>query len=166
VVWGEYGGVLRQAILALKHGGRDELADPLAARLAALVAVQPWCEEIDAVAAVPSHPVHRFRRGFTAAGLLAAGVARRLHTRPTRVLRRRGLGRQAGLSRSRRRRLARDRFRLRSAARVRKTTVLLVDDVTTTGTTLRRAADVLCEGGAHAVYCAALAWVADPRSIG
>jgi predicted amidophosphoribosyltransferase len=41
--------------------------------------------------------------------------------------------------------------------------VLLVDDVCTTGTTLRRAAETLIEAGAEAVICTAMAHAPDPR---
>jgi predicted amidophosphoribosyltransferase len=43
--------------------------------------------------------------------------------------------------------------------------VLIVDDVCTTGTTLRRAAETLIEAGAEAVTCAAMAHAPDPRRI-
>lgn len=166
VVWGEYDGVLRRAILAMKHSGLDQLAPILAGRLAAKVALEPWSEEIDLVAAVPSHPLHRLRRGFTAAGVLADGVGRRLRKTCRRVLRKRGIGRQVGLTRSRRRQLAGRRFAINPRARITGQKILLIDDVTTTGTTLRRAAQTLSQGGAAAVYCAAMAWVPDPRRTG
>jgi predicted amidophosphoribosyltransferase len=42
---------------------------------------------------------------------------------------------------------------------------LVVDDVCTTGTTLRRAAETLVDAGADAVYCAAVAHAPDPRRL-
>ncbi len=166
VIWGEYDGVLRQAILGMKHHGFDQLAPMLAGRLAAKVALEPWSENIDLITAVPSHVFHRLRRGFSAAGALASGVAQRLRKPRRKVLRKHGLGRQAGLTRSRRLRLSGNRFSLRPRARVAGKRVLLIDDVTTTGTTLRRSAEALCAGGPAAIYCAAMAWVPDPRRIG
>jgi predicted amidophosphoribosyltransferase len=166
VIWGEYDGVLRQAILALKHRGFDQLAPVLAGRLAARVALEKWSEDIDLIAAVPTHPLHRVRRGFAAAGMLANVVGSRLNKPVRTVLRKRGVGRQAGMTRSRRLRLAGRRFFLRPGVRLLGRRVLLIDDVTTTGTTLRRAAETLTRGGVAAVYCAALAWVPDPRRTG
>jgi predicted amidophosphoribosyltransferase len=43
--------------------------------------------------------------------------------------------------------------------------VLLIDDVCTTGTTLRRAADCLLSAGAEAVFCATIAHATDPRRM-
>jgi predicted amidophosphoribosyltransferase len=43
--------------------------------------------------------------------------------------------------------------------------VLLIDDVTTTGMTLRRAADVLLGAGADEVFCAVCAQAPDSRRL-
>jgi predicted amidophosphoribosyltransferase len=163
VVWGEHGGVLRTAILALKHGGRDDLAAPLGDRLAVAVAAEAWGPEIDIVAPVPSHPLRRLRKPWTASELLARRVSRMID-RPTKfLLRRHGLGRQTGHTRARRLEMARGIFSARSSAVDR--TVLLIDDVMTTGTTLRRAVDALHRAGASAVFCAVCAIAPDPRRL-
>lgn len=161
VVWGEYEGVLRTAILALKHHGHDELAEPLAERLAARVRLAPWAEEVALVVPVPSHPLHRLRRGWTAAQLLADEVARRCHVPAVKGLRRRGLGRQAGRSRAQRLALPPDTFS--ACADLAGAHVLVVDDVTTTGATLSRVARALLAAGAGAVFCAAVAFAPQGR---
>ncbi len=161
VVWGEHDGVLRTAVLALKHGGRDDLAAPLGRRLAARIATEPWAASVDTVVPVPSHPWRRLRKPWPASELLAAEVARRLGAPVTRGLRRHGLGRQTGRSRARRLELSKRCFSAGASARGR--TLLVVDDVTTTGTTLRRAAEALQRAGAEATFCAAVAHTPDPR---
>lgn len=161
VIWGEYEGVLRTAILALKHHGHDELADPLAERLAARVRLASWAGEVGLVVPVPSHPLHRLRRGWTAAQLLARDVARRCGVPEVRVLRRRGLGRQAGRSRTQRLALPPRTFEAR--ADLAGARVLVVDDVTTTGATLSRVARALLDAGAGAVFCAAVAFAPQGR---
>jgi len=163
VAWGEYDGTLRRALLALKHGGRDELARPLGRRLAACISIQPWAARLDLVSPIPSHPLRRLRRPWTAAALLADVVAREMRLPVGTGLRRRGLGRQATRTRAARLILPRRAFVGRRVARGRR--VLLVDDVCTTGTTLRRAAAAVLAAGANAVYCAALAWTPDARRL-
>lgn len=163
VFWGEYDGVLRDAVLALKHRGHDEIARPLGRRLAALIGIAPWFDEITTVASVPSHDIRRFRRGFSAAPLIGAEVARAIKRPLSQALRRHGLHRQAGRTRAQRKQLPRGSFS--SSPRVCGHHVLLVDDVCTTGTTLRRAADSLLSAGAKAVFCATIAHATDPRSM-
>jgi predicted amidophosphoribosyltransferase len=161
VVWGCYDGALRSALLAFKHHGHDELAAPLGRRLGALLALQGWAATIDLVTPVPSHRLRRLWRGPTAAASLAAVVAAALRRPLAVTLVRRGLGRQTGRSRAQRLRLARSTFRCR--ARVADRRVLLVDDVTTTGATLRRATETLLAAGAATVHCAVLAQTPDAR---
>lgn len=162
VAWGEYDGVLRQAILALKYHGHDQVGRLLGAKLAAAVSLQPWAERLTAVTSVPSHPLHRIRRGFSAADLIGRFVAKALD-RPYRpALRRRALRRQTGRTRSERQRLPTNVFAAK-ARWVRGQHILVVDDVITTGTTVSRAARSLYSVGAERVYAAAAAMTPDPR---
>jgi predicted amidophosphoribosyltransferase len=163
VVLGEYSGVVRTAIIALKHGRRDDLADPLGHRLAAASIGGGIAGACDGVTSVPSHPVYRMRRGYCAAELVARRVASVCRLPHLACLRRRGLSRQATRTRAERLRLATTSFRARRSLAGRR--ILLVDDVTTTGTTLRRAVEALHEAGARDVYCAVLARAPDPRRV-
>lgn len=163
VCWGEYDGALRSALLGLKVRGRDELARPLGRRLAAVIATADWATDVVLVVPVPSHPLRRLQRGWPAAVALADAVGRELGVPVRPLLRRHGLVRQTGRSRSARAGLARSAFRARE--QLVGQTILLIDDVTTTGATLRRAAEVLLAAGAGTVYCAALAVTPDGRSI-
>jgi predicted amidophosphoribosyltransferase len=163
LVWGEYDGPLRSALLALKAGHHDELAVPLGRRLAARVAMEPWVDDIDLVTSVPSHPLRRLRVGWPAAACLARVVAAELHKRTRPLLVRHGRDRQTGRSRAERIKLPQRAVTGRGQAVGRR--VLVVDDVTTTGTTLRRSAEALLKAGADAVYCAAMAATPDARRV-
>jgi ComF family protein len=161
VAWGEYDGVLRTAILALKHGGRDDLAAPLGERLAASIAAESWVSLIDCIVPIPSHRWRRLNKPWAASELLADVVSKKLERPVERLLRRHGLGRQSGRSRARRLVLPAGSFSAKTNAKGRN--LLVIDDVMTTGTTLRRAAKVLCSAGAEAVYCGVCAHAPDPR---
>jgi predicted amidophosphoribosyltransferase len=150
-------------MLALKHGGHDELAGPLGRRLAAMIAMTDWAHEVTAVAPVPSHGIRRLRRRSCAAEELARAVARSLDRPLIAALDRHGLRRQQGRTRAQRLRLPRGCMTARGIAAGHR--MLVVDDVATTGTTMRRAAEALLDAGADAVFCAAMAHAPDPRRL-
>jgi predicted amidophosphoribosyltransferase len=133
----EYAGAVREAILAMKRGERAYL-DPLAALLAPLIA--PGC------IIVPASTTRRraAERGFDQARELAHRVAKLRSGSCADVLLKRGAA-QRGLGRGERL-TAQGRFRLRPGALVPAQAVLL-DDVLTTGATLRDAAGALAAEG-------------------
>lgn len=97
---------------------------------------------------VPLHWRRRWQRGYNQSALLAAGVAECLHLPWQNVLRRRVYTpRQAGLSRHDRLRNLRGAFAVCRQAQVKGLSVLLVDDVFTTGSTLAECSRALIQAG-------------------
>lgn len=134
---------------------RSDFADWMEAALAARFDVA----QIDAVMPVPSTLSRRINRGCNQSEYLAAELARRFdRVHLPRALRRVGSPkRQAGLSEEERRENAKGTFAVRRPELVRGRTLLVVDDVMTTSSTLSECARVLKEAGAWRVWCAALA---------
>ena len=163
ILWGEYDGALRSAILALKKRGHDPISPHLARRLSTRIAAEGWTETVDTVTHVPSHRFRTVRLGWSAAACLAHDVARELGVPAQRMLRRRGLARQTGRTRAQRMGMSRHSFSCRRPLDGRH--VLIIDDVATTGTTLRRVAEVLLLAGSEIVYCAAMAATPDARRV-
>ncbi len=134
---GAYDGDLRAAILAMKRGERAYL-EPLAALLAR--AVPPGAILVPAV----TTRGRAAERGFDQARELARRAATRCGASVADLLRKRGAAQRG---RTRAARLAGcDRFRLRPGVPL-PGCVVLVDDVVTTGATLRDAAGALAAGG-------------------
>jgi len=158
---GPYAGILRDLVLLLKQGRRDELAAPLAALLEDAFRAAGW--PLPAfVVGVPMHWWRRLQRGFNQAELLARELAARLGA-PVRSPLRRGAGApQVGQARSERLRLSSRRF---AVARRAGGSILLVDDVVTTGATAAACTRALRHAGATEVRVLALARTPDPRSL-
>jgi ComF family protein len=154
-----YGGPLGDGIRRFKYGGRFELARPLAQLL--VEQVGPYAGRIEEVIPMPLHPARLRARGFNQAALLAAPVARALGVRlcANRLRRLRHTSPQAGLDARDRGQNVRGAFGVPS--RGPRGSVLLLDDVWTTGATFSEAGAALLEAGASSVHCLALCWVAD-----
>ncbi len=156
-----YGGALAEAIVRFKYQRRGDLARPLGALLLRALP-QMRSREIDLVIPVPLHPSRLAERGFNQAALLARPMAAALDAPLlARGLERvRDTPRQATLDRILRLENVATAFVVRDAKKVFAKRILLVDDVRTTGATLRACASALRNAGAARVYDIALA-VAD-----
>ena len=157
---GVHDGSLRSIIHAFKYGGHRSLARPLAARMRA--AGSTLVAGSSAAIPVPLHGSRRRRRGFNQ----AADLARHLGLPVVHALvRTRATSTQTALPADERRANVASAFRpARSAARLRGTTVLLIDDVRTTGATLDACATALKEAGVRRVVALTAARVETPRA--
>ncbi len=136
-----------------KHGGRPSLAFLLAGLLLDAASCLPLP---DAVLGIPQHKDHLRRRGYNQAHELAValGLMLSLPVHPGLLRRPAAVPHQTGLTASRRRRNAAGTFR---ADGVRGLRLWLVDDIITTGSTLRAAGEELRRAGAARVDVLALA---------
>ena len=163
---GVHAGTLRAIIHAFKYDGRRSLARPLARCMQD--AAGDWLRNADIVVPVPLHALRRWRRGFNQ----AADLASHLGVPVVHALRRtRRTGRQVELSRAARLRALRGAFALArrsgrrpAAAAVRGRSVVLVDDVITTGATVEACAAVLRDAGARNVRALSAALAVAARS--
>ena len=155
----EYNPVMKIIIHQLKYRRKTALADPLAERMTGFLANHLPLARIDMVTCVPLHPRRRRTRGFNQSHLLGKHMADRLNLPyQESVLRRiRQSKVQAVSSYEQRRDNIADAFRLSDPQAVSGKTVLLVDDVLTTGATLNECSRVLKAAGATHVFVATLA---------
>ena len=114
---------------------------------------------VDLVVGVPHHWRDRLTRDHDPPAELAAALARGLGIacRPRSVRKATRTAKQASLTPTDRRANLRDSFTVRRSALVAGKTVLVCDDVLTTGTTARRVAAALKSAGAAGAFVAALA---------
>ncbi len=150
-----YEGAALEIIHRFKYGGLPHLAEVLGPPLAALARrVLPAGIE-GVAAAVPLHPRKLRERGFNQSLILARYVAGLpgLTLDPFCLNRVRDTPRQVDLGRDERRRNVRNAFEAREGRLIRDREVVLVDDVSTTGSTLDSCARALLAAGASRVYC-------------
>ncbi len=172
VAYGSYQGGLRELIHLLKYEQVRPAAGVLGRMLGeAAGAVAPLLDQArPLVLPVPLHAAKLRQRGFNQSELIAraalkspalSAVSWPLHTwvlersRPTES--------QTGLTRHQRRENIRGAFRVHNADTVAGRTILLVDDVFTTGTTVSECARVLRKAGASQVWVATVARVLRPE---
>jgi len=157
---GHHVGVLREAVVRLKYSGRTRLAEPLGLMLAGRIAAEadsPAPLPLPSVAAlipVPLHPARRAERGFDQAELLAevCGGEAQIPVWGDLLQRDRDTPQQTRLSDRERLKNVRGAFSAPTVPRLAGEALLLVDDVYTTGATLRECARALKRAGAAAVY--------------
>jgi len=149
---GAYEGGVRRAIHAFKYRGERGLASELGALVATLVAADlARGVAIDALVAVPLHRERARARGYDQTALLAADVALHCGLRRLAALHRiRHARPQVELDRDERMRNVAGAF-VSTAGSLRGLRVALIDDVTTTGATLREAARAARAAGARSV---------------
>jgi ComF family protein len=148
-----YSGVARDMVQGLKYRDRTDLAPWMAGWMARAGA--ELIADADVVVPVPLHWRRFFRRQFNQSAELGRALARRsgLPFSPSAVKRVKLTRQQVGLERRQREENVRAAFKVPPEAEIEIAgrRVLLVDDVFTTGATVRSVATALKRGGAGAV---------------
>lgn len=159
---GLYEGPLMDAVHALKYRGLRAVARPLGAAMAQAMLWADWPPSVPGVTrplqvlALPSHPRRVLRRGVDHSAALAGALSTSLGwpLAPRRLHRRRATADQVGLGIHERRANVADAF---ASGPWEGESLLLVDDVLTTGATARAAAAALKRAGAGGIWLATLA---------
>lgn len=150
-------GPLARAIHRFKYEGHSELGVPLGQALAR--SASRWLSALPSaeLIPIPLHVTRLRRRGYDQAGLLARTLARatRRRLRAEALQRTRATLRQVGLSEAQRMLNVAGAFEASPTLAGR--TIVLVDDVVTTGATARAAAEAVLNAGAMSVHVLTLA---------
>lgn len=150
---------MRSAIHRFKYVGRESLSPAFAQLLAYAWSAYPELHGVDGIASVPMHAVALQQRGYNQADLLAQNLSRLLglpylygllrRTRPTTS--------QFRLRRQERQHNLVNAFAVHASLSVRRRSLLLIDDVSTTGATLSECVRVLRKAGAQSIQALVLA---------
>jgi ComF family protein len=162
-----YDDASRDLILKFKHADRTDLAKLFARWIGRAAA--DLLAEADAVAPVPLHPSRLLARRYNQAAEIARPLARahRLTYLPDALVRARRTDSQGGKSGSGRRRNVAGAFEVPPARRglVEGRSILLIDDVLTTGSTVEGCARALLKAGAARVDVAVVARVREAANL-
>lgn len=140
---GPYEGVLKELVLYLKFRNERDVASLLGSLLAARIATLGY--QIDVLIPIPLGRKRFLQRGYNQAEEIATAMARELDcTVATRALRRvKETRRQTDVQPNQREANMRGAFQLGKSVDLKGKSVMLIDDVLTSGATLRSAARAL-----------------------
>lgn len=148
-----HSGIARERVLELKFRNHPEHAVPMGRLLWEFS--QEMCGEweADLVSYIPMHPEDRQERGYNQSRLLAKSFAEQAGLPMKQTLRKAvRTPKQHDLSGEERRQNLKDAYILREDVSVEGKGILLIDDVITTGSTVRECAALLKECGAKQVW--------------
>jgi ComF family protein len=155
-----YRGHLKDALLLFKYRRYRVLGVNLAGFVVeALKKEDGLWTGVDVIVPVPLHRRRRWDRGFNQAEVLAREIGRlkRIPVESRVLIKVQNVPPQTSLERDERKSNVRDAYRLDRAERLQGKTVLLVDDVYTTGSTMRECAGLLKNGGVKDVRAVTVA---------
>ena len=153
-----YEGIVRDALLNYKFHDSQSRCTGFGDILAQ-AAAEHFGGEFDLVTYVPVSKKRRRERGYDQSYLLARETCRHWDTAPAALLQKtKDNPAQSSLSsREERQKNVAGAYAAVNEEKIRGARILLIDDILTTGATLREAARVLREAGAERVICATLA---------
>jgi ComF family protein len=141
------------AVHELKYRSRRRVAGRLSEAMLAVPRVRQVLAGATALVPVPLHPRRKRTRGFNQSELLAQELGGRtgIRTAALALVRRKDTPPQTGLTAAARRANVQGAFAVRHVSQVAGRTVVLVDDVLTTGATASACARALLAAGAREV---------------
>lgn len=148
----DYDGPAVSLITHLKYGGQVYLAEGAGAFLAAQFMRLEWPFP-DVIVPMPISSLRRIERGYNQSQLIAEALAKILNRPIINALHRHmGDFSQAGLNHHQRMQLTSKGFALKESIKLHDKTVLLIDDVMTTGSSLRCCAEALQGAYPQSIY--------------
>jgi ComF family protein len=159
----------KKLVHAIKFNDRPHLGIWVGTQMGAAMAQCHWINDVDLIIPVPLHSNRQSERGYNQSEKIAQGIQEGLSQKMTKVpelstrilIRSRDTPHQIGQGREERLRNLTGAFNVEHIESIQNKTILLVDDVLTTGATLAETSATLLEAGAAQVCIATLCAVAE-----
>jgi competence protein ComFC len=153
--WAVFDNPVRSALHKLKYRRDMSMGDSLAAQMVAFVRELNW--PIDMIIPIPLGKQRLKERGYNQVGMIARPLAMALNLQyePDGLVRCKETRSQVGLTKAERRENVHSAFQ--AGVNVSEKTILVMDDVSTTGSTLSSSAEALYSSGAKNVYALTVA---------
>ena len=153
--WAVFEDPVRKALHRLKYRRDVALGDALAAQMLQYVRELNW--DIDMIVPIPLGRQRQKERGYNQVGMIAKPLALAMDIQfaPKALVRCKETRSQVGLSKQERQKNVGGAFQ--ASAGVKGKTILVLDDVSTTGSTLSSSAEALFASGAKNVYALTVA---------
>lgn len=150
---------IRDVLHAIKYLGKFRLANQLGKFSAPILSQYTELTGSDLIIPIPLHKSKQFERGYNQSAYIAKGLSCQLQipVQARAVKRIKATQTQTRLNLSERRANMNDAFKIRNPSVITGKSILLVDDVITTGATVSECAKVLREAGAAKVYAVSVA---------
>lgn len=154
-----YSGIVRESLIRFKFYGKPGYYRTFARLLSERIRKLADVDGFDMLVSVPLHKRKQYARGYNQAFLISRALSRelRLPERSDLLKRLKDTDSQSLLDRDDRRRNVMDAFEVTAPEELEGKTVLLVDDILTTGFTMDECARMLKKAGAKTVIAAAVA---------
>jgi ComF family protein len=152
--FGLYDNPLRKGINLLKYHGKKRLSRPLSELL-----IKAGLPEADIVLPVPLHHRRLRKREFNQSALISKYIAEEIKSKfiPDCLVKVRDTLPQVGLRYKARVKNIKGAFKVRNSDLIKNRKIILVDDVVTTGATIRECSRTLKKAGAGKIYVVSLA---------
>ena len=153
----KYKGIIRSKILQYEFKNKKYLYTTLSQRLIELLNM--YSNEIDIIIPVPIHFMRAFNRGYNQSFLIARFIAQKMDKElKNNILKKvRNNKPQSLLTANKRKNNVYNAYKLIRADAIKGKTILLIDDIYTTGATVNECSKVLKENGAKKIIVATVA---------
>lgn len=155
----EYTGIIKKALIRYKFSNRPSFGRTFARLIYERIKEMTDWEKVDIIISVPLHRKKEQIRGYNQSHLISVQLGKLLGIEANKnlLIRTRNTDSQSLLNRVERLKNVKDAFLVTDANSVKDKSILVVDDILTTGTTLNECCKVLKNAGARKITAAVVA---------